>query len=31
MILSDDAQGMWECDRNGVYQEKTFTAFEVFG
>lgn len=30
MILSDDRQGVWECDHNGVYQEKTFTAYEVF-
>jgi len=30
MILSDDNQGMWECDVRGVYQPKTFTAIEVF-
>ncbi len=30
MILADDMQGMWECNAQGVYQPKTFTAFEVF-
>jgi len=30
MILADDLQGMWECNAQGVYQPKTFTAFEVF-
>jgi hypothetical protein len=30
MILTDDMQAMWECDKNGFYQPKTFTAFEVF-
>ncbi len=30
MILSDDVQGKWRCDRNGVYEAKTFSAMEVF-
>ena len=30
MILADDMQAMWECNAVGVYQPKTFTAFEVF-
>jgi hypothetical protein len=30
MILTDDMQGIWECNKNGIYQPKTFTAFEVF-
>jgi hypothetical protein len=30
MILSDDMQAVWECNPNGIYQPKTFTAFEVF-
>jgi hypothetical protein len=30
MVLADDAQAMWECDRNGVFEQKTFTAREVF-
>ncbi|QEG30283.1 hypothetical protein GobsT_50870 [Gemmata obscuriglobus] len=30
MALTDDQQGIWECDVRGVYQPKTFTATEVF-
>ena len=30
MILADDMQGMWECNAQGIYQPKTFTAMEVF-
>lgn len=30
MILADDSQAMWECDRNGFYEPKSFSAFEVF-
>jgi len=30
MILTDDAQASWDCDKNGIYQAKTFTAAEVF-
>jgi len=30
MILADDSQAIWECDHNGIYQPKTFTALEVF-
>lgn len=30
MILEGDNQGFWECDHNGIYQEKTFSAYEVF-
>jgi type 1 fimbria pilin len=30
MILADDMQGVWECDKNGIYQPKTFSAYEVF-
>jgi hypothetical protein len=30
MILSDDMQATWDCDKNGIYQPKTFAAFEVF-
>lgn len=30
MILADDAQAKWPCDRNGIYAEKSFTAFEVW-
>jgi hypothetical protein len=30
MILADDFQAMWDCDKNGIYEEKTFSAFEVF-
>jgi hypothetical protein len=30
MILADDMQAMWECNHNGIYQPKTFTAIEVF-
>jgi hypothetical protein len=30
MILADDMQAMWECNVTGIYQPKTFTAFEVF-
>ena len=30
MILSDDMQAAWDCDKNGIYQPKTFTAIEVF-
>lgn len=30
MILQDDMQGIWECNANGIYLPKTFTAIEVF-
>lgn len=30
MALADDMQTTWECDKNGIYQSKTFTALEVF-
>ena len=30
MILIDDQQGKWRCDKNGIYEEKTFSAIEVF-
>jgi hypothetical protein len=30
MILTDDRQGIWEADVNGIYDEKTFSAVEVF-
>jgi hypothetical protein len=30
MILADDMQAMWECNVMGIYQPKTFAAFEVF-
>ena len=30
MILKDDGQAMWECDANGIYQPKAFSAIEVF-
>lgn len=30
MVLADDQQGKWRCDKNGIYEEKTFSAFEVF-
>jgi hypothetical protein len=30
MALTDDQQAQWECDKNGIYQPKTFTAMEVF-
>lgn len=30
MILADDRQAIWEADANGVYEEKTFSAYEVF-
>ncbi|QDV34897.1 hypothetical protein [Tautonia plasticadhaerens] len=30
MILVDDRQGMWDADVMGVYEEKTFSAMEVF-
>lgn len=30
MILSDDMQGMWECNAAGIYEPKTITAIEVF-
>jgi len=30
MILTDDMQAAWDCDKNGIYQPKTFTAIEVF-
>lgn len=28
MILADDSQASWPCDKNGIYQEKTFVAYE---
>lgn len=30
MILVDDQQALWECDKNGIYEAKTFAAYEVF-
>ena len=30
MILADDRQGMWEADMLGIYEEKSFSAVEVF-
>jgi hypothetical protein len=30
MALADDQQTIWECNENGVYLPKTFTAIEVF-
>ena len=30
MVLIDDQQGTWKCDKNGVYEAKTFSAMEVF-
>lgn len=30
MILTDDMQAIWECDKNGIYQPKSFSAYEVF-
>jgi hypothetical protein len=30
MVLSDDMQAIWECNPKGIYQPKTFSAFEVF-
>jgi hypothetical protein len=30
MVLSDDMQAAWDCDKRGIYQPKTFTAMEVF-
>lgn len=30
MILTDDSQGSFTSDKNGIYQPKTFTAYEVF-
>jgi hypothetical protein len=30
MILADDMQAIWECNVNGIYQPKSFNAFEVF-
>jgi hypothetical protein len=30
MTLTDDMQAIWECDSNGIYQAKTFTAIEAF-
>jgi hypothetical protein len=30
MILSDDMQAAWDCDMNGIYQARSFTAVEVF-
>lgn len=30
MILSDDMQAAWDCNENGIYQARSFTAFEVF-
>jgi len=30
MILVDDQQAVWEADQNGIYQEVTFSAMEVF-
>lgn len=28
MILVDDSQGQWPTDKNGIYQEKTFSGYE---
>lgn len=30
MILIDDMQAIWECNANGIYLPKTFSAIEVF-
>lgn len=30
MILSDDSQAIWEGDERSVYEEKAFSAYEVF-
>lgn len=30
MALVDDQQAIWECNANGVYQPKSFSAIEVF-
>lgn len=30
MILVDDKQGIWDCDAAGTYEQKTFSATEVF-
>jgi hypothetical protein len=30
MVLADDMQGIWDCNHNGIYLPKSFTAFEVF-
>ncbi len=30
MALVDDMQAKWRCDKNGIYEEKTFAAVEVF-
>ena len=30
MVLTDDQQGAWKCDKNGIYETKTFSAMEVF-
>lgn len=30
MILADDMQAKWRANENGVYEEKTFSAVEVF-
>lgn len=30
MALTDDMQAMWECNQNGIYMPKTFSAYEVF-
>jgi hypothetical protein len=30
MVLIDDAQGQWRCDKNGIYDTKSFSAVEVF-
>jgi hypothetical protein len=30
MVLADDNQAMWDTDMNSIYQDKTFTAYEVF-
>lgn len=30
MALVDDMQGIWECDKNGIYMPKSFSAYEVF-
>ncbi len=30
MVLTDDSQASWATDQNGIYNEITFTAYEVF-
>ncbi len=30
MVLADDMQAMWECNVNGIYMPKSFSAYEVF-